>query len=286
MMDMNSVDNYVWDCYIKSFENAEALLEDSNILSSYEKQSLLNLNQNAIDVWKKLYHRRVKYLGEHVKIKYNEDKYHVEKIEFHRKHGWVIQSKNEFVYLGKSSIYGDLELTIGNNSYFSGHSILRGVGKLNIGSFCSFAFNQYINVANQNHPISTPASIGIFNQDRLHNKFVGEGQKYSIPTSKNVLNIGNDVWFGQGVTVFTNINIGDGVVIGANSIVNKDCEPYGIYAGSPAKLIRHRFKKEVIEQLLEIKWWNWTVEKIKTNRCFFETDLNMFDGNLNTLIVL
>ena len=58
------------------------------------------------------------------------------------------------------------------------------------------------------------------------------------------------------------IKIGDGAVIAANSHVVKDVEPYALAGGNPAKHIKYRFTKEQIDKLLNIKWWNWTDEKI------------------------
>jgi acetyltransferase-like isoleucine patch superfamily enzyme len=67
--------------------------------------------------------------------------------------------------------------------------------------------------------------------------------------------IGNDVWIGSLVVIKSGVTIGDGAVIGANSIVVKDVPPYAIVGGVPAKLIRYRFDKKTIEKLLELKWW-------------------------------
>lgn len=53
--------------------------------------------------------------------------------------------------------------------------------------------------------------------------------------------IGNDVWIGYGAQIMPGINVGDGAVIGAGAIVTKDCEPYGVYAGVPAKQIKSRY---------------------------------------------
>ena len=58
------------------------------------------------------------------------------------------------------------------------------------------------------------------------------------------------------------VTIGDGVVIANNSHVVKSAEPYSIIGGNPAKLIRKRFSDRQIEQLLDIKWWNWDDQKI------------------------
>ena len=49
------------------------------------------------------------------------------------------------------------------------------------------------------------------------------------------ITIGNDVWIGSGVSVLAGVRIGDGAVVGANSLVTHDIEPYAIYAGTPAK---------------------------------------------------
>ena len=68
--------------------------------------------------------------------------------------------------------------------------------------------------------------------------------------------IGNDVWIGSGVRILSGVTIGDGAVVGTGAVVTKDLEPYGIYAGVPAKLIRKRFDDETIAALLKIKWWN------------------------------
>lgn len=61
------------------------------------------------------------------------------------------------------------------------------------------------------------------------------------------------------------ITIGDGSVISNNSHVVKNIEPYSIYGGNPAKLIKYRFEKNIIDELLKIKWWNWSEEKINDN---------------------
>lgn len=63
----------------------------------------------------------------------------------------------------------------------------------------------------------------------------------SVVTLGGKLTIGNDVYIGAR-SVIMPVNVGDGVVIGANSFVNKDLEPWGIYVGSPAKLIGFRNK--------------------------------------------
>jgi virginiamycin A acetyltransferase len=73
------------------------------------------------------------------------------------------------------------------------------------------------------------------------------------------------VWFGTGSVIMPGVSIGDGAIIGAYSIVTKNVEPYTIVAGNPAHLIRKRFTEDVIEKLLQVKWWDWEYDKITRN---------------------
>jgi len=77
--------------------------------------------------------------------------------------------------------------------------------------------------------------------------------------------IGNDVWIGTNVTVLPGIKIGDGAIIAANATVTRDVEPYSIVGGNPIKLIKMRFSKAKIQELLELKWWDWDLDRITEN---------------------
>ncbi len=85
-----------------------------------------------------------------------------------------------------------------------------------------------------------------------------------LPLKGNTV-VGNDVWFGQNVTVMPGVHIGDGAIIGANSVVASDIPPYCIAAGNPCRVVRKRFDDELIDYLLELKWWDWSPEKIMRN---------------------
>ena len=61
--------------------------------------------------------------------------------------------------------------------------------------------------------------------------------------------IGDDVWIGTNTTIKQGVKIGDGAVIGANSLVLKDVEPYSIYIGSPARRLKLRFSQDKIAQI-------------------------------------
>jgi len=75
--------------------------------------------------------------------------------------------------------------------------------------------------------------------------------------------IKNDVWIGARVIIKGGVEIGDGAVIGAGSVVTKDVDPYTIVAGVPAKPIKKRFDDDVIETLMKLRWWDLPHDELK-----------------------
>lgn len=84
------------------------------------------------------------------------------------------------------------------------------------------------------------------------------------PTSKGNIIIENDVWIGSKATIMSGVKIHNGAVIGTGSVVTKDVPPYSIVVGNPSKIIKYRFNDKQIKSLLEISWWNWSEDRIKT----------------------
>lgn len=56
-------------------------------------------------------------------------------------------------------------------------------------------------------------------------------------TKIGIVEIGNNVFIGSRAVVLCNTRIGDNVIVAANSVVNRDLEPNGVYGGVPAKFI-------------------------------------------------
>ena len=130
--------------------------------------------------------------------------------------------------------------------------------KLIIGKFCQIAAGVEFVMNGANHQMNAITTYPFFIFDGW---IEGVPEKSNMPLKGDTV-IGNDVWIGQNVTILPGVHVGDGVIIGLNSTVASDLEPYGIYAGNPAKLIRKRFDDELIELLLRFKWWDKSIDEI------------------------
>lgn len=143
--------------------------------------------------------------------------------------------------------------------------------KLIIGKFCMIASDVTFIMNGANHltdAIST-YPFAIFGGDWSN---AMEGKTYPV---KGNTKIGNDVWIGYGATIMPGVTIGDGAIIATKSVITKDVEPYAIVGGNPAKQIKKRFTEHKIKSLLELKWWDWPVEKITRNAQYLTgTDIN------------
>ena len=114
---------------------------------------------------------------------------------------------------------------------------------------------------NRNHPMDWKSTHAIFFNPEL--KCCDKDVVDYIP-----LKIGNDVWIGEYAVILPHVTeIGDGAVIGAGACINKNVPPYAVVVGTPARIVRYRFPKEIIEALLDSKWWEQDIKQIKP---FFE----------------
>jgi acetyltransferase-like isoleucine patch superfamily enzyme len=130
------------------------------------------------------------------------------------------------------------------------------------------------------------AMLGRNGNPRFDEDWIDESFQYTeVGNCKKSVTIGSDVWIGKNVTISTGVVIGDGCVIAQGSLVRGDCKPYGIYAGYPAKLVRYRFSEDHIKQLLDIQWWNWSMDLIKKNSVFFNTNLKTYKGDIKNILL-
>ncbi|MGL5328930.1 MAG: Vat family streptogramin A O-acetyltransferase [Peptostreptococcaceae bacterium] len=169
--------------------------------------------------------------------------------------------KNPNIQVGDYTYYSDENGCEDFEKHVTHHYEFIG-DKLIIGKFCAIASGIEFIMNGANHRMNSVTTYP-FN-------IMANGWEKSTPALgdlpyKGDTIVGNDVWIGQNVTILPGIKIGDGSIIAANSVVTKDVAPYSIIGGNPATLIKKRFEDSLINYLLEIKWWDWSKEKIFSN---------------------
>lgn len=132
--------------------------------------------------------------------------------------------------------------------------------RLVIGKFCSIACGAKFLFNSANHTLrslSTYIFPVLFEEWGLDVARIPEAWD-----NRGDIVIGNDVWIGYDAVVLAGVTVGDGAIIAARAVVTKGVPPYTIVGGVPARPIRRRFSDSEIDQLLELKWWDWPEEKI------------------------
>ena len=180
-------------------------------------------------------------------------------------------------------------IIVGDFTYFSDADFEKHVthhydfynDKLIIGKFCQIASGVEFVMNGANHQMNAASTFPFY---------IFEGWEQSVPPLKDMpvkgdTVVGNDVWLGQNTTVLPGVHIGNGAIIGANSTVGGNVEPYSIAAGNPAKLIRKRFDDELIDILQKLRWWDMPIDEInKLIPVLSSSDLNSAKEKLKELV--
>lgn len=174
----------------------------------------------------------------------------------------IIQNPN--IIVGDYTYYDDLEDPLNFQKNVLYHFDFIG-DKLRIGKFCAIASGVKFIMNGGNHetkPISTyPFAIFGGGWEKI-DEGVDLTGKYP---HKGDTVIGNDVWVGYEAVIMPGVEIGNGAIVGSKAVVTKDVPDYAIVAGNPAQLVKMRFTESEIAQLLQIAWWDWSIEKITRN---------------------
>lgn len=135
--------------------------------------------------------------------------------------------------------------------------------RLMIGKFCSIACGAKFIFTSANHSLKSLSTYPFpifFEEWGLNVSDITDAWD-----NKGDIIVGNDVWIGYEAVILSGVTIGDGAIVGSRAVVTKDIPPYTIVGGVPAKPIRKRFDDVTIARLLELKWWDWSEERIKAN---------------------
>lgn len=167
----------------------------------------------------------------------------------------------EIVSVGKGS-YGMLNI----NSVFPTEN-----NRLIIGNFVSIASDSLF-MMDVNHQTETYTTYP------LYSRYISP--KAVDAMAKGPIIVEDEVWIGSYAMIFSGVRIGKGAIVAAGSIVTKDIPPYAIVGGNPAKIIKYRFPKEIIDILLPIKLENIPIEWIKQNIDFMYKKINSVEDAL------
>ena len=132
--------------------------------------------------------------------------------------------------------------------------------KLIIGKFCQIAVGVEFVMNGANHQMNAVTTFPFYTLEGWNMEPPAQAD---LPLKGDTV-IENDVWIGQNAVILPGVHIGDGAIIGANSVVGSDVDPYTIVAGNPARVLRKRFDDELIDLMLRFKWWDKSIEEINT----------------------
>jgi virginiamycin A acetyltransferase len=142
-----------------------------------------------------------------------------------------------------------------------------------VGRYCAVA--SLIRIMNRNHPLSFPSIHAFF-----FNPVLGYCEK--SPVEHVPIKIGNDVWIGHNAIILPSVTeIGNGAVIAAGSVVNKNVPPYAVVTGHPARIVRYRFSEELINKLLASRWWEKSIDELRPQIHDFMKPLDEFNKYFN-----
>lgn len=161
--------------------------------------------------------------------------------------------KNPNIIVGEFSYYSgkDFESRVTHHYEWNGDRLI-------IGKFCQIAAGVEFVMNGANHQMNAASTCPFY---------ILEGWEQEAPPAsemplKGDTVVGNDVWIGQNAVILPGVHIGDGAIIGLNSVVGSDVPPYTVVVGNPAKIIRKRFDDELIDVMEKLRWWDLPVEEI------------------------
>src|SRR5262245_34182674 len=149
------------------------------------------------------------------------------------------------------------DVTVGDYSYFERHAeaIYTEIGK-----FCSIAANTRINALE--HPVERLTQHKVSYRPNEYFRYLGVDEGFRRRRQAKRVAIGHDAWIGHGAVIMPGVTVGNGAVVGANAVVTRDVAPFTIVAGSPARMLRHRFSEAGAARIEALAWWDWPEERL------------------------
>lgn len=166
------------------------------------------------------------------------------------------------IYIAPGSVVECPDVRVSVGVRVNGPISIRGVGTCRLGKFAEFGHG--VHILTSNHDLNTP------NLSMTLNSQMGFKRMLAV---KGPVVVGNNAWIGDNAVLLPGAEVGHGAVLGAGAVLSRAIPPFAVAVGAPARVVRLRFTPRIVEQLLDLAWWDWPMDRIRRNRVFFETDL-------------
>ena len=152
--------------------------------------------------------------------------------------------------------------TLGYNNFLHGN--------ISVGKYCQLGADAALH--STNHPVNHLSTY--------INKNLFDGELSSLKEVKRI-KVGHDVWIGHNAIVVGEVSIGNGAIIASGAVVTKDVAPYSVVAGVPAREIKKRFSKKIIDEIEALQWWDLSQSELEKIKPLFFKDFEKAESIYN-----
>ncbi|NSY37873.1 chloramphenicol acetyltransferase [Leisingera sp. ANG59] len=183
-----------------------------------------------------------------------------------------LQAEAPFIHPGctiTGSSFGTyVEIGVGSrvsNAVFGNYSYcdrICDIANAEIGMFANIA--SFVRIGASDHPMEKASLHHFLYRSASYWDDAEDDAAWFARRAARTARIGHDTWIGHGAMIKPEVTVGHGAVVASGTIVTKDVAPYTIVGGNTAKVIRRRYPEAIAAQMMELAWWNWDHETLRT----------------------
>ena len=136
------------------------------------------------------------------------------------------------------------------------------IANAQIGKFANIA--SFTRIGATDHPMEKASLHHFLYRSGDYWDDAGADADWFAKRAARIACIGHDTWIGHGAMIKPEVTIGHGAVVASGSVVTKDVAPYTIVGGNTARLIRRRYPEAVAEAMMDLAWWDWDHDRLRT----------------------